>query len=1155
MPLSQRAIPYYYNVSALHRYWSYHKSRFGREKQNLSYNSDSYNIPILDSVKNPLLYEIEQNNFFRIEGHVGKDYRTALKNIISDRDRFNLPFDVIALNVRPSEGGISAKDYTCCFEDLETLYELLVTELMCKVRHSVSEISSIKTEKMKPGAAAPSAPAPSSPTAKEKEAEAKVKAKKVIETNKRKNYTKGTYVKEFADPEKDTIGNEYMIAIEGNGKVQKPAVTEMVYANKDMYNLYLKAHYLYFLDTLEELLSSVLPADLADFDHEKFEAKYADFLEEAEELAMYIYQAVSDKDATGLPISGTSPIIFIVNELMLLQSLCMDDRLAALKVEMAKRLENLHLQQLFSTYSGKHPGLEHKAGVPKGGTFILVYTENTIKGEEEMTKDEADKKETKKRTKSKSDPDDFLDIIKQYREKNKDLLSDRDIKDISDLEKSFKSRVEERKDIRVEERIVFADFYLPYMCCGDCGTVSYVFKDVKPNPVIITTQPASSTICEKNNATFTVKASVEAVTYQWQVNMGAGFVNLKDEGGYTGSTTNTVNIAEAQLTMNGYKYICIVTDGVTTTTSGEALLAVNAGVTITTQPLNTTAFTGKDAAFTVAATGAGLTYQWQVASASGGFQNITDQEIYSGATTGVLNIKTSAESLNGFQYRCVVTGTCLPSVTSDVATLTVNTKIEITKQPGSTTICSGSNTTFSIEATGATTKYRWQVTTDGTNFSYITDGAVYSGAATKILALTAVPVAFQGNKYRCVVTSGTTSVNSSEATITVNDSTAIVKQPASTTGVAGKAAMFEISSTGTNITYQWQINPGSGFANITDLATYSGVNTPTLNIISVLTSMNNFTYRCIVTGMCPPQLISAIVTLKVNTVIAIAKQPANATVCEGANTNFQISAVGSPLTFQWQLNGVNITNSPQFSGVNTNVLIVNAAALTQNGGRFRCVVSDGISTANTNEAVLTVNEAVRITSHPRSQVICMGSDVIFTVETTGSGAQYQWQISNGNSFADIAGQVSNTLQLKWGQAKSGSQYRCRVSNPCLLSGIFSGPATLTVVFTNSTFNMRLQPGTVGSICTLTALETNIKSVLWQFEGMKGQTKVQFKADKSPAVFPQDILTGILEGTITGSMTYTVSEKVNGCSTSTTFAMTKTIAGRAMQAGTPGITLP
>lgn len=49
-------------------------------------------------------------------------------------------------------------------------------------------------------------------------------------------------------------------------------------------------------------------------------------------------------------------------------------------------------------------------------------------------------------------------------------------------------------------------------------------------------------------------------------------------------------------------------------------------------------------------------------------------------------------------------------------------------------------------------------------------------------------------------------------------------------------------------TYQWQVDPGSGFTDISDGPVYSGTNTITLTLTAPPTSMNNYKYRCLVNG-------------------------------------------------------------------------------------------------------------------------------------------------------------------------------------------------------------------------------------------------------------------------------------------------------------------
>ena len=85
-------------------------------------------------------------------------------------------------------------------------------------------------------------------------------------------------------------------------------------------------------------------------------------------------------------------------------------------------------------------------------------------------------------------------------------------------------------------------------------------------------------------------------------------------------------------------------------------------VKVTLEPTNQAACVGSNATFTVVASGANLTYQWQVSTGGGPFTNIA------GATSATLTLTAVIVSQSGNQYRCVVSG----SLNSNAATLTVN---------------------------------------------------------------------------------------------------------------------------------------------------------------------------------------------------------------------------------------------------------------------------------------------------------------------------------------------------------------------------------------------------------------------------------------------------------------------------------------------------
>lgn len=93
---------------------------------------------------------------------------------------------------------------------------------------------------------------------------------------------------------------------------------------------------------------------------------------------------------------------------------------------------------------------------------------------------------------------------------------------------------------------------------------------------------------------------------------------------------------------------------------------------ITQQPISPPAvYAGSgEARFALQASGSGLTYQWQ--EYSNYWTYLNENEMYAGVNTDTLHIINPAISMSGYRYRCVVSGQCEPSATTDGnASLTV----------------------------------------------------------------------------------------------------------------------------------------------------------------------------------------------------------------------------------------------------------------------------------------------------------------------------------------------------------------------------------------------------------------------------------------------------------------------------------------------------
>ena len=172
--------------------------------------------------------------------------------------------------------------------------------------------------------------------------------------------------------------------------------------------------------------------------------------------------------------------------------------------------------------------------------------------------------------------------------------------------------------------------------------------------------------CVGTTKTITVAATGTAVTYQWQVNQGAGFVNLANAAPYSGVTTPTLTINPVALSQNGYKYRAVATGTCSpAANSNEVVFAVNNLPTVTVSP---------DAQCSpVALTAAGAdTYTW---SPAGGLSAT------SGATV-------TATVTSNTTY--TVTGTNTATTCSNTASVSVVGKPSApTLNPSSATICLG----------------------------------------------------------------------------------------------------------------------------------------------------------------------------------------------------------------------------------------------------------------------------------------------------------------------------------------------------------------------------------------------------------------------------------------------------------------------------------
>ena len=273
---------------------------------------------------------------------------------------------------------------------------------------------------------------------------------------------------------------------------------------------------------------------------------------------------------------------------------------------------------------------------------------------------------------------------------------------------------------------------------------------------------------------------------------------------------------------------------------------------------------------------------------------------------------------------------------------------------------------------------------------------------------------------------GSSNVRGDEIITFVDGKPIISAQPQNVNVCTGNTASFSVTATGLGLGYQWQLSTDGG-VNYNPIA---GATSSTYTIASVTAGMNNYRYRCIVSG-CPPSVTSNAAILTVSNGPTVTTQPANSAVCENTNTSFTVVAGGSGVTYQWQLStdgGVNFNN---INGATSATLNLTAVTFSMNNYRYRCVLTTaGCSVpANSNAAILTVNRITAITSQPADATKCSGSSNTFCVTATGTNLIYSWEYS-------IQGCSGIWLNLINGPNVSGANTACiTISNASVTTAI------------------------------------------------------------------------------------------------------------------------
>lgn len=571
-------------------------------------------------------------------------------------------------------------------------------------------------------------------------------------------------------------------------------------------------------------------------------------------------------------------------------------------------------------------------------------------------------------------------------------------------------------------------------------------------PISFTKMPRDTTVCYGMPAFFDIKAEndgVGVISYQWQVKVGANWVNIINGTPYSTATTDTLHISNVAGLHDKYYRAVISTPHCDPIYSDSARLSVEGPVVINPNgnPSNLTVCDGAEATFTASGVNSGavgdLHYLWQIDTGSG-WVDLTESGAYSGVASGTITINPAVVSMDGHKFRMkLFTGACWDTVFTAAATLDIEGPITFVAQPQSTSNCAGSEVFFTSEFSnpgGGVTNVQWQIANDQngpwTNIS--NNNPVYTGiigthvgtGGSDTLTITNV-LGLDGKWYRVVYTTPkcTQGYNSSPAQLTVSGNVIISDDPDDITVCSGTGTSFSATASiaeGTFV-WRWEISLDNGITwdTITipdpnfDYSSSGNVNTGNTTTLTIgdVAGLYDARFRAVASSTHCNDVISKEARLSVEGPLTVATQPYGDTLlCSGEATQFT-SVITNPgvagsTVLRWQKKKTDgswgdINNTAPYNGTSTEVLsISNSVGL--NGSCYRLSAKTSTcATIYTNEICLTVEGPITVATQPQSVALCSGEGTSFTSTATlaeGGTLSYQWEVSSngGTNWANVS---------------------------------------------------------------------------------------------------------------------------------------------------------
>lgn len=595
---------------------------------------------------------------------------------------------------------------------------------------------------------------------------------------------------------------------------------------------------------------------------------------------------------------------------------------------------------------------------------------------------------------------------------------------------------------------------------------------VEENPEIerITQQPVNASYCDYTSdgvsnielsLSWSSNSSGESI--QWQVDSadGNGFIDI------TGETARSLFLTAYKET-NELQYRAIilpcgeVSDTVSVTIDDAPQLTISEDVE---------SCENEEVLLIVDSDQPNVSYQWEykeTSNANPAYTTLTNNENYAGVNDDTLRIQ-NILGMGDWLFRAVVTSeNNICEITSQITRLIVRQDpvFSTTNSTGDLTLCEGSyngviNRSLSnYDGINANFfSYQWQVSSDGTAFSDLTNDMFYSGTSERVLSIDSVAIDLDSNYYRLSITGCSSNFYSDTSQLFIEEVPSITAQPEDQIICfqQDEEAVFTVGTQGDNINILWErsetIDGSYSAFSSEDTLKLDGNDNSNMNL-------DGSYFRAVVTNgnNCNQSATSDTVQFIMNEVTLLQGPLSEVDItgnllCLESETYLYVNTRGESLNYQWQVdegNGfVDLAESEIYSSVNDDTLmfIVTDENLNFN---YQCIISgqcESITTSDVNISGSVVQSDIPIIESNRLE----NGDVELFVQNISYNSLI-WYDEDGNQLSTQERPLVNSTGIYSVEA---------ILNGC---GFMSEPfeVTETILSVQDAFNTKLYPNPVAN---------------------------------------------------------------------------------------------